>query len=62
MMAGAAPDPAVARGTLASVSLPLRHRMRVRYSECDLQGAVSSAHYHPYADDGMTEPWRAADD
>jgi acyl-CoA thioesterase FadM len=36
--------------------------MRVRSSECDLQGAVFSAHYLPYADHGMTELWRAADD
>lgn len=34
--------------------------MRVRYSECDLQGVVFNAHYLAYADDAMTELWRAA--
>jgi len=33
--------------------------MRVRYSECDPQGVVFNAHYLAYADDAMTELWRA---
>lgn len=33
--------------------------MRVRYSECDLQGVVFNAHYLSYADDAITELWRA---
>jgi acyl-CoA thioester hydrolase len=32
--------------------------MRVRYSECDLQGVVFNAHYLAYADQAMTELWR----
>lgn len=34
--------------------------MRVRYSECDLQGVVFNAHYLAYADQAMTELWREA--
>ncbi len=44
---------------MTQVSRPFRHRMRVRYSECDLQGVVFNAHYLAYADDAMTELWRA---
>ncbi len=36
--------------------------MRVRYSECDLQGVVFNAHYLAYADDAITELWRATVD
>ena len=32
--------------------------MRVRYSECDLQGVVFNAHYLAYADNAITELWR----
>ncbi len=46
--------------TLAPLSSPFRHRMRVRYSECDLQGVVFNAHYLAYADNAITELWRAA--
>ena len=46
--------------TLAPLSQPFRHRMRVRYSECDLQGVVFNAHYLAYADHTMTELWREA--
>ena len=61
MMAEApSPDAAVSSDTLAPVSPPFRHRMRVRYSECDLQGVVFNAHYLAYADDAITELWRAA--
>ena len=33
--------------------------MRVRYSECDLQGVVFNAHYLAYADQALTELWRS---
>ena len=35
-----------------------RHRMRVRYAECDAQGVVFNAHYLGYVDQGLTELWR----
>jgi len=44
------------------LSSPFRHLMRVRYSECDLQGVVFNAHYLAYADHTMTELWREAVD
>jgi acyl-CoA thioester hydrolase len=53
----AAPDDG---STLASVSPPFRHRIRVRYSECDLQGVVFNANYLTYLDDAMTELFRTA--
>ena len=39
---------------------PLRHTLRVRYGECDLQGIVFNAHYLSYFDTSITELWRAA--
>ncbi len=39
---------------------PFRHEIRVRYSECDVQGVVFNAHYLSYFDISMTELWRAA--
>lgn len=39
---------------------PLVHILRVRYSECDLQGVAFNAHYLDYFDTSMTELWRAA--
>jgi acyl-CoA thioester hydrolase len=39
---------------------PLRHSLRVRYAECDIQGQVFNAHYLTYFDQSMTELWRAA--
>jgi acyl-CoA thioester hydrolase len=39
---------------------PFRHRIRVRWSECDLQGVVFYAHYLGYFDIAMTELWREA--
>jgi acyl-CoA thioester hydrolase len=42
------------------VSPPFRHRIRVRYSECDLQGVVFNANYLTYLDDAITELFRAA--
>jgi acyl-CoA thioester hydrolase len=37
---------------------PFRHRLRVRYSECDLQGVVFNANFVAYFDHMMTELWR----
>jgi acyl-CoA thioester hydrolase len=35
-----------------------RHRLRVRYAECDPQGVVFNANYLTYFDVCMTELWR----
>ncbi len=35
-----------------------RHRLRVRYAECDPQGVVYFARYADFVDIGMTELWR----
>ena len=45
---------------MAGVPEPFRHQVRVRYSECDLQGIVFNANYLTYVDDALTELWRAA--
>jgi acyl-CoA thioester hydrolase len=37
-----------------------RHRLRVRYSECDQQNIVFNGHYLFYFDIAMTELWREA--
>ncbi len=37
-----------------------RHRLRVRYAECDPQGVLFNAHYLAYIDHTITELWRAA--
>jgi acyl-CoA thioester hydrolase len=37
-----------------------RHRLRVRYSECDPQNVVFNARYLEYFDIGITELWREA--
>lgn len=37
---------------------PFRHRLRVRWAECDLQGVVFYANYLAYFDVAMTELWR----
>ncbi len=42
------------------MSQSFRHRIRVRYSECDLQGVVFNANYLTYLDEAITELWRAA--
>ena len=42
------------------MSAPLRHRMRVRYAECDPQGIVFNANYLLYADIAITELYREA--
>jgi acyl-CoA thioester hydrolase len=39
---------------------PFRHRIRVRFNECDGQGVVFYANYLMYFDVAMTELWRAA--
>ena len=36
------------------------HRLRVRYSECDLQGHAFNAHYLTWFDIAHTELWRCA--
>jgi acyl-CoA thioester hydrolase len=42
------------------VSGPFRHRMRVRFHECDPQGAVFNANFLTYFDIAVTELWREA--
>jgi acyl-CoA thioester hydrolase len=37
-----------------------RHRLRVRYSDCDPQGVVFNANYLTYFDIAITELWREA--
>ena len=39
---------------------PFIHRLRVRYSECDLQGVLFNVNYLAYIDHTITELWRAA--
>ena len=39
---------------------PFRHRLRVRYHECDPQGVVFNANYLAYFDIALTELWRDA--
>lgn len=38
----------------------LRHRLRVRYAECDPQGIVFNSRYLEYFDIALTELWREA--
>jgi acyl-CoA thioester hydrolase len=40
------------------VGEPFRHRLRVRYHECDPQAIVFNAHYLAYLDLAVTELWR----
>ena len=42
------------------MSEPFRHRVRVRFNECDPQGVLFYANYLVYFDVLMTELWRAA--
>jgi acyl-CoA thioester hydrolase len=44
----------------APMAAQFRHRLRVRWSECDLQGVVFYANYLAYFDIAMTELWREA--
>lgn len=46
--------------TLPAVSETFRHRVRVRFAECDMQGIVFNAHYLTYFDVLITELWREA--
>ena len=39
---------------------PFRHRLRVRFAECDPQGVVFNGHYLFYCDVAVTEIWREA--
>ena len=39
---------------------PFRHRIRVRFNECDGQGVVFYANYLMYFDVAITELWREA--
>jgi acyl-CoA thioester hydrolase len=45
---------------LPHMAEPFRHRLRVRWSECDLQGVVFYPQYLAYFDHAMTELWREA--
>jgi acyl-CoA thioester hydrolase len=47
-------------GTLALMPRVFRHRLRVRYGECDPQGVVFNANYLAYFDVILTEFWREA--
>jgi acyl-CoA thioester hydrolase len=42
------------------VGEPFRHRLRVRYNECDPQNAVFNANYLTYFDITISELWREA--
>ena len=44
-----------ASGGATRVERPFRHRLRVRYVECDSQGVVFNVHYFTYFDVAMTE-------
>jgi acyl-CoA thioester hydrolase len=45
--------------TLASMTAPFRHRTRVRWAECDLQGVAFYPNYLAWFDLVLTELWRA---
>lgn len=42
------------------MTAPFRHRLRVRYHECDPQNVVFNAHFLAYADIAITELYREA--
>jgi acyl-CoA thioester hydrolase len=42
------------------VASPFRHRVRVRYSDCDPQGVLFFANHLTYFDIAITELWRRA--
>lgn len=42
------------------MAAPFRHRLRVRFNECDPQGVVFYATYLAYFDIAITELWREA--
>ncbi len=45
---------------MSLADFPLRHRMRVRYSEIDAQGVVFNAHYLTYFDTTINEAFRGS--
>ena len=47
-------------GCIPVVGEPFRHRIRVRFNECDGQGVVFYANYLMYFDVAITELWREA--
>ena len=49
-----------AAGYAGAVPNVFRHRLRVRYGECDPQGIVFNANYLAYFDHILTEFWREA--
>src|SRR3954453_17787209 len=49
-----------AADTLRGMPRVFRHRLRVRYGECDPQGVVFNANYLAYFDVILTEFWREA--
>jgi acyl-CoA thioester hydrolase len=46
--------------TLLGVGATFKHRLRVRFAECDMQGVVFNAQYLTYFDVLITELWREA--
>ena len=58
MVSQAAGQRAASHWDTAGVTAPFRHRMRVRYNECDPQGVVFNANYLTYFDVIITELWR----
>ena len=52
--------PPALRRYAARMAEPFRHRLRVRWSECDLQGVVFYPNYLSYFDHALTELWREA--
>src|SRR3954462_749520 len=55
-----ADTPAEPGDTLPAVARVFRHRLRIRYGECDPQGVVFNANYLAYFDVILTEFWREA--
>jgi acyl-CoA thioester hydrolase len=49
-----------AAARLRPMAEPFRHRLRVRWSECDPQGVVFYPNYLAYFDHLLTELWREA--
>lgn len=45
---------------LKPADFPVRHRIRVRYSEIDAQGVVFNAHYLTYFDTAINEAFRGS--
>jgi acyl-CoA thioester hydrolase len=54
------PGARLGAGRVAGMAEEFRHRLRVRFDECDPQGVVFYANYLVYFDVGMTELWRTA--